>query len=93
MLPAKIFGILTLIWFYTSAKKSGGPGVQWAVIGVIGYWLTWWLSKMLIVESLAGVVTPHSFMEVLLTQSPVACSVLVCFFIRKKLIASVVSSQ
>ena len=90
---AKLCGILTLIWFYMTAKNHGGPLLNWSIIGLIGYWLTWWLSKMLIVIPLAGMVTPHSLVEFLLTQSPVACGVGACFLIRKKLIASLSLDQ
>ncbi|WGS85584.1 hypothetical protein [Methylomonas sp. UP202] len=85
---AKLFGILTLIWFYMTAKNHGGPLLNWPVIGLIGYWLTWWLSKMLIVVPLAGMVPKHSVVEFLLTQLPVLCSLAVCYLIRGKLIAS-----
>ncbi|OAI21352.1 hypothetical protein A1359_02375 [Methylomonas lenta] len=90
---AKLFGILTLVWFYFAAKNHNAPVINWSVIGLIGYWLTWWLAKMLLVESLTSMVPKHSVMEFLLTQLPVVCAVGVCYFIRKKLIASVVSDQ
>jgi hypothetical protein len=86
---AKLFGILTLVWFYLAAKNHKAPLVNWSVIGLIGYWLTWWLSKMLIVVPLAGIVPKHSVLEFLLTQLPVVCAVGACYLIRKKLIASV----
>ncbi|MGY6275650.1 hypothetical protein [Methylomonas sp. MgM2] len=86
---AKLFGILTLIWFYLAAKNNNAPVVNWAVIGLIGYWLTWWLAKFLLVVPLADAVTKHSILEFLLTQMPVVCAVAVVYVIRKKLIASV----
>lgn len=85
---AKLCGILTLVWFYLTAKNHGGPLINWSVIGLIGYWLTWWLSKMLIVVPLAGMVTKHSVTEFLLTQLPVFVALAACYLIRKKLIAS-----
>jgi len=85
---AKLCGILMLVWFYMTAKNHGGPRLNWPIIGLIGYWLTWWLAKMLIVVPLAEVVTKHSVTEFLLTQTPVAVSLLVCFLIRKKLLSS-----
>lgn len=85
---AKLFGILTLVWFYLTAKKHNAPLVNWSVIGLIGYWLTWWLAKMLLVVPLAGMVPKHSVVEFLLTQMPVACAVAACYLIRKKLLAS-----
>lgn len=90
---AKLFGILTLVWFYLTAKNNGGPLLNWSIIGLIGYWLTWWLSKMVIVVPLAEMVAKHSVTEFLLTQLPVACALAACFFIRKKLIASVSPTQ
>lgn len=88
LLLAKLCGILTLVWFYTSAKKHGGPWLNWSIIGLIGYWLTWWLSKMLILVPLAAMVAQHSILEFLLTQLPVFCGVAVCYLIRSRLIAS-----
>lgn len=86
---AKLFGILTLVWFYFAAKDRNAPVINWSVIGVIGYWLTWWLSKFLLLEPLSKMVAKHSMMEMVLTQLPVACAVVACFFIRRRLIASV----
>lgn len=88
LLLAKLCGILSLVWFYLTAKNHGAPVLNWSIIGLVGYWLTWWLSKMLIVVPLAEVVAKHSVSEFLLTQSPVLVSLLVCFLIRKKLLAS-----
>lgn len=89
---AKLCGILTLVWFYMTAKSQGGPLLNWSIIGLIGYWLTWWLAKMLLVVPLAAMVTKHSVVEFLLTQLPVVCSLAVCYLIRKKLIASLAGS-
>ena len=88
LLLAKLCGILTLVWFYMTAKNNNAPLLNWSIIGLIGYWLTWWLSKMLIVVPLAEVVAKHSVSDFLLTQSPVVVSVLVCVLIRKKLLTS-----
>lgn len=86
---AKLFGILTLVWFYFAAKNHNAPVINWSLIGLIGYWLTWWLAKILLVESLAGMVSKQSAMGFLLTQLPVVCALGACYLIRKKLIASV----
>ena len=34
---AKLFGILTLIWFYLAAKNNNGPVINWSIIGLIGW--------------------------------------------------------
>ena len=83
---AKLCGILTLVWFYFTAKSHGGPLINWSVIGLIGYWLTWWLSKLLIEGPLVSVVPKNSSVVYLV---PIILSLADCFFIRKKLIASV----
>lgn len=90
---AKLFGILTLVWFYMAAKNNNAPLVNWSVIGLIGYWLTWWLAKMLLVVPLADMVPKHSVVEFLLTQMPVVCAVAACYLIRKRLIASVAGAE
>jgi len=90
---AKLFGILTLVWFYMAAKDHKAPLINWSIIGLVGYWLSWWLAKFLILEPLSKFVTKHSVMEMLLTQLPVVVAVAACVLIRKKLIASVSSSD
>lgn len=90
---AKLFGILTLVWFYMAAKDHKAPLINWSIIGLVGYWLSWWLAKFLILEPLSKFVTKHSVMEMVLTQLPVAVAVAACVLIRKKLIASVSSSD
>lgn len=88
-LLAKLFGILMVVWFYLAAKDNNAPVINWSVVGVIGYWLTWWLAKFLLLEPLSKLVTKHSLMEMALTQLPVVCAVAACVVIRKKLIAGV----
>lgn len=43
MLLAKITGIIILVWFYQTAKNQGENPIKWAITGVIGYWLIWWI--------------------------------------------------
>jgi FtsH-binding integral membrane protein len=40
---AKMVGIIVLIWFAMSAKSQGEYWLRWAIVGLIGYWLTWTL--------------------------------------------------
>lgn len=87
---AKLCGIFTLVWFYLTAKSHGGPVINWSVIGLIGYWLTWWISKLLIESAFAGAVAKFSGVVFLL---PIIFSLLACFFIRKKLIAGISTNQ
>lgn len=87
---AKLCGILTLVWFYLTAKNHGGPVINWSIIGLIGYWLTWWLAKLLLEGALAGAAAKFAGVVFLL---PIILSLTACFFIRKKLIASVPPAQ
>jgi Kef-type K+ transport system membrane component KefB len=84
---AKICGILALVWFFITAKNNGGPQLNWSVIGVIGYWLSWFLSKELIFAPLLKMMNRHTQTEeMLLMFAPVAVALLACFFIRRHLL-------
>jgi len=83
---AKLAGILVLIWFYLTGKKLGEAPVKWAVIGLLGYWIAWWLGEELILSNLEGMFSKSPVMIFLVTQIPVVCGVVVVFFVRRKLI-------
>ena len=34
-------GIAVLVWFYLTAKEKGEHRFNWAIVGLIGYWLVW----------------------------------------------------
>lgn len=89
LLLAKFTGILVLVWFYLTGKKLGEPPIKWAIIGLIGYWITWWLADLLILSSLTGMFTKSSTSVFLVTQIPVIFAAGAAFFIRKKLIGSI----
>lgn len=86
LLLAKLAGILVLVWFFMTGKKLGEPPVKWAIIGLIGYWLAWWLGNEIILSALVGMFTKSPTIAFLVTQIPVICGVIVAFFVRKKLI-------
>lgn len=84
---ARFAGVAILIWFYLTAKKKGEPPIKWALLGFIGYWITWWLVNLTIVKSMAGMI-PHSFtVAFLVNQIPAVVAICASVFIRKKLIA------
>ena len=83
---AKLAAILILVWFYLTAKKQGEPPVQWAIIGLVGYWISWWLANKLILSSLAGLFSKSTIWVFIITQIPVLCGLAVVFFVRLKLI-------
>lgn len=85
MLFAQIAGIVMLVWFYQTAKKLGEKPMNWAVIGLIGYWLTWWIVKlsfkMLNLDGLAG---SSGFLKIIIIMAPAIAAILATLFIRKK---------
>ncbi len=40
---AKIIGIGVLVWFSITGKQQGEYWLRWALVGLLGYWLTWFL--------------------------------------------------
>ncbi|WP_305910301.1 hypothetical protein Q9L42_003775 [Methylomarinum sp. Ch1-1] len=93
LLLAKFAGILVLVWFYLSGKKIGEPPIKWAIIGLIGYWITWWLANKLILSSLTGMFAKSAVAVFLVTQIPVVFALVAAYFIRKKLIGSAAASE
>ncbi len=83
---AKLAAILILVWFYLTAKKQGEHPVKWAIIGLVGYWISWWLANEILLSALSGFFPKHSVVVILVTQIPVVCGVLVAYFVRLKLI-------
>jgi hypothetical protein len=83
---AKLAGVAILVWFFLTAKSQGEQPYKWAIIGLIGYWTTWWVIKLTVVTALAGIVGKSATMSFLLIQIPALCAIAIAFFIRKKLI-------
>lgn len=89
LLLAKAAGILVLVWFYLTGKKMGEPPIKWAIIGLVGYWISWWLANKLILSSMTGMFAKSSVTVFLVTQIPVIVALIAVLFIRKKLISDV----
>jgi len=85
---AKFAGVAILIWFYLTAKEKKQPTLQWAIIGFIGFWLTWWLVKLSVLHPLGDMFAKNPTSLFLVTQIPALAGIIVCFFIRKKLLAN-----
>ncbi|MCK5897961.1 MAG: hypothetical protein KAG06_02685 [Methylococcales bacterium] len=67
---AKMVGIIVLVWFSMSAKSYGEYWLRWAIVGLIGYWLTW----ILLYATLS------------IPIGPTFVALGVTYFIRKKLV-------
>ncbi len=83
---ARFAAIAVLVWFYLSATEKGESPMNWAIIGLIGYWLTWWLVKLTVVSALSAMVAKNPTGTFLLVQIPALCAIAAAFVIRKKLL-------
>lgn len=84
---AKVAAIAVLVWFYLSAKERSQPVINWAIIGLIGYWITWWAVKLTFVSAFSGMVAKSATGTFMLIQIPALCAIVAAYFIRKKLIS------
>ncbi len=85
---ARFAAIAVLVWFYMTAKDKGESPINWAITGLIGYWLTWWTVKLTAVAALSGMVAKNPTGAFLVYQIPALCAVGAAFLIRKKLLAN-----
>lgn len=90
---AKFAGIAVLVWFYLTAKDKGQPPVKWAVIGLIGYWIAWWVVHLTIKTVLTGLLIKNFTAVFLVAQIPALCAIGAAFLIRKKLLADARAEQ
>lgn len=84
---ARFAAIAVLVWFYLSAKEKGESPINWAITGLIGYWITWWAVKLTVVSGLTSMVAKNPTGTFLLIQIPALCAIGAAILIRKKLIA------
>ncbi len=47
MLLAKIAAVAILVWFFYSAKENGQEPFKWAIIGLIGFGITWEIAHLI----------------------------------------------
>lgn len=87
LLIAKIIALAVVIWFYTSADKLGEPPVKWAVIGLIGYVITWLLVDKTIAASLSAALAKKGSADFFVDQIPALTGLAAAHFIRKKLVS------
>lgn len=84
---AKFGAIAVLVWFYLSAQKQSQPPITWAVIGFIGYCLTWGLVYLTFIEVLPKALTRSAGMGFLVMQIPALCALAAAYLIRQKLVS------
>ena len=90
---AKAAGIAILIWFYLTAKEKGEPAFKWAIIGLIGYWIAWWVVKFTVVDTVQDSLAHVGLARVILYQIPAFVGIGTAVLVRKKLIADASGSD
>ena len=81
MLLAKIIAVAILVWFFLSAKEHGGQPFKWAIVGFIGYAITW--------EALHLITDSMTENKIIASTLPAVMATVGAFFIRVKLIADI----
>ena len=87
LLLTKLAALGVVIWFYMSAEKSGQPAVKWAVIGLVGYVITWFLVDFALDNALSAITAKSKGGYFLVGQLPAFAGLIAAFFIRKKLLS------
>lgn len=90
---ARFAAVAVLVWFYMTAKEKGEPPINWAITGLIGYWIAWWAVKLTVVSALSGIFAKNPTGTFLLVQIPALCAIGAAFLIRKKLLADAAEKE
>ena len=86
---AILSAIAVVVWFYQSAMKVGESGVKWATVGVLGFWIAWWIIKLTVVGVLAGLAAKGAFFGFIVMLLPTLAGLATVFLVRNKLLADV----
>ncbi|MCX7089466.1 MAG: hypothetical protein NTV00_15620 [Methylococcales bacterium] len=90
MMLAKIAAILMLVWFFQTAKEQEENPFKWMIIGLVGYWLVWWIVTLAVANPLLNSM-PNGSWKVLsvIRHLPAIAAILAAVLVRKKLLADV----
>ncbi len=82
MLLAKMAAVAVLIWFYLTAKDNDELPIKWAIIGLIGFAITWEMAHLA-----ADALLPKSPSSAFISSNaPAFVGVAAAWLIRKKLL-------
>jgi hypothetical protein len=79
MLLAKIIAVGILVWFFHSAKENDQQPFKWAIIGLVGYGITWEAAH-LITDALTA-------NKIIAATVPALIAMVGAWLIRQKLIS------
>lgn len=81
LLLAKLGALGIAVWFYYTANQTGEKAFQWAIIGLIGYALTWGL----VYTTMSSLLPVNRMAEFWVHQVPALVAIGVSVLVRKKL--------
>lgn len=94
MMLAKIAAILMIVWFFQTAKQNGGKPFEWVIIGLIGYWIVWWIVTLVVANPLLNSMPKGSVMVLLLIRHvPAFAAIAAAILVRKKLLADLQKTE
>ncbi|GAB4264634.1 MAG: hypothetical protein Kow0065_15450 [Methylomicrobium sp.] len=94
MLFAQIAGIVMTVWFYQTATKLGENPMKWAITGLIGYWLTWWIVKLTIkMFNIDTMVGSSVVLKIIVISMPAIAAILATWYVRKKFLVDAAESK
>lgn len=94
LLLAKLAALGIIIWFYMTANKVGEPPIKWAIIGLVGYLITWLLLDKTVASPLSAMVAQKGLADFLIDQIiPTLGGLAAAHFIRKKLLSNVSTAK
>lgn len=90
MMLAKIAAILMIVWFFKSAEAQQQNPYKWVLIGLVGYWLVWWIFTLGVANPLLNTTKSTSVMLLgAIRHIPAAAAIVTAILVRKKLMADV----
>ncbi len=78
MLLAKFAAVAVLVWFFHSAKENGESPFKWAIIGLIGFGITWEIAHLI-----TDAVTEN---RAIAASAPAFIGIAATWFVRQKLL-------
>ena len=93
LLLAKLAALGVIIWFYTTADKNAQPPVKWAIIGLIGYLISWFMADLIIDKVFASAMNARSAGTFVLGQLPTVVGLIGAHLVRKKLLSNMTASS
>ncbi len=84
---AILSAIAIVVWFYKSALTAGENGIKWSTVGVVGFWIAWWIVKLTVVSGLAGLAAKGAFFGFIVMLLPTLAGLATVYLVRNKLLA------